>query len=112
VGHGSVVWLVRQYYRKTNIVLDKITLVLYIQDYGNRRPRHRTSQDTMTTAPATLPRLSVTVAWLGYGGLLSFLFLTPLSLTSQQLGMFWTTVACICLIVGMIPSTIGHLATI
>ena len=66
----------------------------------------------MTTAPATLPRRSVTVAWLGYGGLLPFLFLTPLSLTGQQHGMFWTSVACICLIIGMTPSTIGHLATI
>ena len=107
-----MVWLIRQYYPKTKFVLDKITLVLHITDYGNRGPRHPTSQDTMTTAPATLPRRSVTVAWPGYGGLLSFLFLSPLSLTSQQLGMFWTTVACICLIVGMIPSTIGHLATI
>ena len=160
----------------------------------------------MTTAAATLPRLSVTVAWLGYSGLLPFLFLTPLSLIDQQHGMIWsdalygygaivvsffgalhwsfaiarrdlsdrqrsalfiwsvipalmawpalmvspllagpllvvafvahyvqdqrlagkitlpawylplrfrlTTVACICLIIGMIPSTIGHLATI
>jgi len=66
----------------------------------------------MTTAPATLPRLSVTVTSLGYGGLLPFLFLTPLSLTGQQHGMFWTSVACICLIIGMTPSTIGHLATI
>jgi len=105
-------WLVRQYYSKTTFVLDKVKLVSQNTDYGNCGPRHRTSQDTMTTAPATLPRRSVTVAWPGYGGLLSFLFLTPLSLTSQQLGMFWTTVACICLIVGMIPSTIGHLATI
>ena len=66
----------------------------------------------MTIAPATLPRLSETVAWLGCSGLLPFLFLTPLRLTSQQLGIFWTTVACICLIIGMIPLTIGHLATI
>jgi hypothetical protein len=104
--------LVRQYYQKTNFVLYKVTLASHNTGYGKRRPRHRTSEDIMTTAPATLPRLSVTVAWLGYGGLLPFLFLTPLSLTGQQHGMFWTSVACICLIIGMTPSTIGHLATI
>jgi ABC-type amino acid transport system permease subunit len=48
------------------------------------------NEDIMTTAPAALPRLPVTVAWLGYGGLLPFLFLAPLSLIDQQHGVIWS----------------------
>ncbi len=44
----------------------------------------------MTKAPATLRRPPNSVAWLGYGGLIPFLFLTPLSLIDQQHGMVWS----------------------
>lgn len=44
----------------------------------------------MTTVPAPLPGLPITVAWLGYGGLLPFLILTPLSLIDQQHGLIWS----------------------
>lgn len=44
----------------------------------------------MTTVPAPLSRLPITVAWLGYGGLLPFLILTPLSLIDQKHGLIWS----------------------
>ena len=44
----------------------------------------------MTTAPATLHRPPNTVAWLGYGGLLPFLFLMPASLIDQQHCRVWS----------------------
>ena len=84
MGHRSAFRSVRQYYPKTKFVLDKMILTSHNVSNGKRRPRHRSIEDIMTTAPAALPRLSVAGAWFRYGALHRGVAIALRDLSDQQ----------------------------